>query len=163
MNKSHFETKRTSYHREPAIQWIGDVRPSPMKPAIAWSSGICISFPHLSGPSICHSLKPVIINPLKRKQKPLPCNTQGQSIHQIKVQFAMKRRWQAIHLGWKEFAKRQTWPQTYITGKTWLRCLESSVTIHGYNLNTFEHFFLTAKVLFSGVIFFSLLRFRYML
>lgn len=44
----------------------------PSKPEIAWNSGICSSFPHLRESGICHSERLVIINPLKRKQKPSP-------------------------------------------------------------------------------------------
>ncbi len=64
-----------------------------------------------------------------------PCNTRGQSVNQGE-KFAMRRRRQAIHLVWKEFAMSKTSPQTYITGSTWLLTDPD----HVYNLDTFEHF-----------------------
>ena len=122
-----FATKGTSYQTELTIQWklqnwrcqsFSSEASSCLEPC-----GICSSFPHLRGPSICHSLRPVIINPLKRKQKPSPpqyTGTKRQSGESLQRGDNDERYiW-----GWKEFAMRKVSPQTRITEFKGLKCFE---------------------------------------
>lgn len=83
-------------------------------------------FPHLRGPSICHGLRPVIINPPQKKTETFSPPATHKDKASIKGTFVMTRRWQTMHLVWNQFAIRKISPHTYITGSTWSKCLESS-------------------------------------
>ena len=62
-------TKRFSPRREPANRHRRCQTFSPGASSLLEPCGICSGFPHLRGPSICHSLRPVIINPDKRERE----------------------------------------------------------------------------------------------
>lgn len=109
---------------------VWDVRPSPLKPEIAWN---CLEFAavlHIwQGQASATVWGLLSLTPLKRKQIPPPPPATHKDKASIKGTFVMTRRWQTTHLVWNQFEIRKISPHAYITGSTgstWSKCLESS-------------------------------------